>query len=105
VKRIALAVIGVVTVAAVVTAVFLFRDSKPVLFVRRAWSRDRHCSLARVSNAIDGRENTWERIDEVAETFTVQQSEGAYDLVEAPQGRFWIPTRNQQVLAEILVGQ
>ena len=104
-KRIALAVIGVVTVAVVVTAVFVFRDSHPVLFVRLAWFRDRHCSLARVSSAIDGRENTWERIDEVAETFTVQQSDGAYDLVEAPQGRFWIPTRNQHVLAEMLVDQ
>ena len=80
-KRIVLAIIGVVTVAAVVTAVFLFRDSKPVLFVRRAWSRDRHCSLARVSNAIDGRENTWERIDEVAETISVLQSEREFDLV------------------------
>ena len=99
-KRMALAVIGVVTVAIVVTAVSAFRDSHPVLFARLAWSRDRHCSLAHVSSAIDGRENTWERIDDVVETFTVQQSEGAYDLVEAPQGRFWIPTRNQHVLAE-----
>jgi len=103
VKRHRRALIGMVAVVLIVTSGVLLRDSRPVLFARLAWSRDRHCPLACVSKLIDARWETWERIDEVVETVRILQSEGGFDLAETPQGRFWIPTRDRRVLGEMLV--
>ncbi len=104
-KRITVVIAGAVIVAAVPIAYFLYPGSQPARFVHLAWSRYRDCPLACISSAIDDFDDRFDRIYDLYEKITVLKSEGAADLVEAPQGRFWIPTRNREILAGMLIDQ
>jgi FkbM family methyltransferase len=104
-KRIAIIIAGAVIVAAVPIAYFLYPGSQPARFVHLAWSRYRGCPLTRVSSAIDDFDDRFDRIYDLYPKITVLKSEGALDLVQAPQGRFWIPTRDREILAGMLIDQ
>jgi FkbM family methyltransferase len=104
-KRITVVIAGAVIVAALPVAYFLFPGSRPARFVHLAWSRSRDCPLACVSSAIDDFDDRFDRIYDLYEKIIVLKSEGAFDLVEAPQGRFWIPTRDREILAGMLIDQ
>jgi len=104
-KRIAIIIAGAVIVAAVPIAYFLYPGSQPARFVHLAWSRYRGCPLTRISNAIDDFDDRFDRIYDLYPKITVLKSEGALDLVQAPQGRFWIPTRDREILAGMLIDQ
>jgi FkbM family methyltransferase len=104
-KRIAIIIAGAVIVAAVPIAYFLYPGSQAARFVHLARSRYRGCSLTRISSAIDDFDDRFDRIYDLYPKITVLKSEGAVDLVEAPQGRFWIPTRDREILAGMLIDQ
>lgn len=104
-KRIAIIIAGAVIVAAVPITYFLYPGSQPARYVHLAWSRYRGCPLTRISGAIDDFDDRFDRIYDLYPKITVQKSEGALDLVQAPQGRFWIPTRNREILAGMLIDQ
>ena len=104
-KRFAIIIAAAVIVAAVPIAHFFFPNSRAARFVHLAWSRYPGCPLTCVSSAIDDFDDRFDRIYDLYDKITVLKSEGAFDLVEAPQGRFWIPTRNREILAGMLIDQ
>lgn len=104
-KRLIAVLAGAVIVATVPIAHFLSPNSQPARFVHLARSRDRGCPLTSVWGAIEGFDDRFDRIYNLYDKFTVLKSEGAFDLVQAPQGPFWIPSRNREILAGMLIDQ
>ncbi len=104
-KRIAIIIAGAVIVAAVLIACFLYPGSKPARFVQLARSRYRGCPLTSLSGAIDDFDDRFDRLYDLYPKITVLKSDGAFDWVQAPQGRFWIPTRDRETLAGMLIDQ
>jgi FkbM family methyltransferase len=104
-KRIAIIIAGAVIVAAVLIACFLYPGSKPARFVQLARSRYRGCPLTSLSGAIDDFDDRFDRIYDLYPKIAVLKSDGAFDWVQAPQGRFWIPTRDREILAGMLIDQ
>jgi FkbM family methyltransferase len=104
-KRLIAVIAGAVIVAAIPIAYFLYPGSRPARFLHLARSRYPDCPLACVWGAIDDFDNRFDRIYGLYDKITALKSEGAIDLVEAPQGRFWIPTRNREILAGMLIDQ
>jgi FkbM family methyltransferase len=96
---------AIIAAAAAAAGGFAWRDSKAASFLRLVWSRDEHCSVGQAWECVGDRGDTWDRRDEVAEQFRLLESQSGFELVEAPQGRFWIPVRNREVLAEMLVDE
>jgi len=90
------------SVAILIAASLVFWKSKGREFVRLAWTRDKRCGVGQVWGCIQARENRDARLDELLEAIQVVKTGENAELVSSPQGQFWIPVRNREVLAEML---
>jgi FkbM family methyltransferase len=94
----------VCAVGLVAIGVFILRAPSRSAFPRLVWTRDPHCSAGDAWRAIGGLERLWERIGEISDDITFDQSDPAgYELASTPAARkFWIPRGNRLDLAEVL---
>jgi FkbM family methyltransferase len=99
-------VVGVVlglSVFLLAGAGYALRGSKAADALRFAWSRDSLCPLTQVWLRVGEYRETAALIDEAIEAERVVTTEGSLELIETPQGRYWIPKRNHDVMAEMIV--
>jgi FkbM family methyltransferase len=104
-KRSIILAAGAVIVAAVAIAYFLCPDTQGARFLHLARERDPGCPVTSAWGAVEGFDDRINHIYDLYDRFAVLKSEGAFDLVQAPQGPFWVPSRDRNILAGMLVDQ
>jgi|GEM_PF-544759 len=82
---------------------YWMRGSKVADAMRFAWYRDTLCPLGQVWMRVTEYRETAALIDQALEAERVVAADGGLELVETPQGRYWIPRRNHEVMGEMIV--